>query len=479
MKIEKVKSKLKKVFNLVMGVLLPVSTLLVSCDTNALVVHAAESYYNKGNTVTFTTNYCNTKEKDHTYRTTQTGTIQANADYEIVAVLVDYFFEDEIHHSTLSFKIIKSPLEIYNLQKSGVSSCFGTESNFKDAAPLSSKVYSLDNLPSEIYAKGNADGSITASFSITGCKVFKDNESMKAYATSGDTSGMIELDKDIDDGVKDPDIGYLHNLQRNSLQSGKQDENGIYEKYSARFTWDDTYPEYDSSYLVEVRGKCAVQTRGFLGFGKTKNYTSDIKNIAKDILYKDLEWIISSQDQYAPFNSFINEHMPTNLVMTGVYGMRDYYFRIYKWSDTDECYHYGPWVNMHYIDDDLWISNVQESSVGDFDDNGNFIVNPDSDYGTGTKKSDGVGVGDTEEDAKKDNDRREEDKKNDDGKLDLSNASISDIWYWFVTSLSNLYNSLGFIPEFFQKIFSFLPTPIYVFLGIGIVVAILLRVLGR
>ena len=134
---------------------------------------------------------------------------------------------------------------------------------------------------------------------------------------------------------------------------------------------------------------------------------------------------------------------------------------------------------MHYIDDDLWISNVQESIVGDFDDNGNFIVNPDSDYGTGTKKSDGVGVGDTEEDAKKDNDRREEEKKNDDGKLDLSNASISDIWYWFVTSLSNLYNSLGFIPEFFQKIFSFLPTPIYVFLGIGIVVAILLRVLGR
>ena len=479
MKIEKLRSKLKKVFNRVMGVLLPVSTLLVSCDTNALVVHAAESYYNKGNTVTFTTNYCNTTEKDHTYRITQTGTIQANADYEIVAVLVNYIAGDEFYYSTLSFKIIKSPLEIYNLQKSGVSSCFGTETKYKDAVVSGAKVYSLDNLPSEIYAKGNADGSITASISITGCKVFKDNESMKAYATSGDTSGMIELDKDIDDGVKDSDIGYLHNLQRNHLQSGAQDENGIYEKYSVRFTWDDTYPEYDSSYLVEVKGKCNVQTKGFLGLGKVKTYTSDIENIAKDIPYNDLEWIISTMDQYAPFNSFINEHMPTNLVMTGVYGMRDYYFRIYKWSEEDSCYHYGPWVNMHYVDDDLWISNVEESTVGDFDKDGNFIVDPDSDYGTGTKKEDGVGVGDTEDDAKKDNDRREEEKKNDDGKLDLSNASLTDIWNWFTTSLWNLYNSLGFIPEFFQKIFSFLPSPIYAFLGIGIVIAIVLRVLGR
>lgn len=479
MKIEKVKSKLKKVFNRVMGVLLPVATLFVSCGTNALVVHAAESYFNKGNTVTFTTNYCNTTDKDHIYRTTQTGTIQANSDYEIVAVLVDYYSGEEVRYSTLVFKIIKSVSEAYNLQKSGVTSCFGTESNFKDAAPLSSKVFSLDNLPREIYAKGNADGSITASCSITGCKVFKDSDSLQAYITSGDTSGMIELDKDIDDGIKDSDIGYLHNLQMNQLQSGKQDENGIYERYSNRFTWDDTYPEYDSSYLVEVRGKCVVQTRGFLGFGKTKTYTSDIENIAKDISYNDLEWIVSSTDEYAPFNSFINEHMPTNLVMTGVYGMRDLYFRIYKWSEADDCYHYGPWVNMHFVDDDVWVSVDGYTTMGDFDDEGNFIVDPDSDYGPGKKNDVGVGVGDTEEDAKKDNDRRNEEKKNDDGKLDLSNASISDIWYWFITSLSNLYNSLGFIPEFFQKIFSFLPTPIYVFLGIGIVVAILLRVLGR
>lgn len=465
MKIEKVKSKLKKVFNRVMGVLLPVSTLLVSCDTNALVVHAADNS-NQVKVISTLVGDPTTTVIDQSF------SVSGNA--EIVAYLQGVNSGNEIIYYTVRFGVVENGS--YRSLKKGEFS--GTETTIKDG-----KVQSTNQITAYVlampYKSNSADIAINYQVVAGNFKLFKSLDDAKVYASSGAGDYDIIKPNTIDDGVKDPDIGYLHNLQRNSLQSGKQDENGIYEKYSARFTWDDTYPEYDSSYLVEVRGKCVVQTRGFLGFGKTKTYTSDIENIAKDISYNDLEWIISNTDQYAPFNSFINEHMPTNLVMTGVYGMRDYYFRIYKWSDTDECYHYGSWVNMHYIDDDLWISNVQESTVGDFDDNGNFIVNPDSDYGTGTKKSDGVGVGDTEEDAKKDNDRREEEKKNDDGKIDLSNASISDIWYWFVTSLSNLYNSLGFIPEFFQKIFSFLPTPIYVFLGIGIVVAILLRVLGR
>mgnify|MGYP004565775173 CR=1 FL=1 len=473
MKIEKLRSKLKKAFNRVMGVLLPVATLFVSCGTNALVVHAVES----GQSVHIVWEYEVTGESTSLNKQVASydTTYSCGAGYEIVACYASSSTTLKTLYITVIDKNTKSKIGVLNYGT-------GTYKEYHDGKLKYEYSIPKNKVPPEYIYCGNGtntDYRVTK-FSIGGnIKIFKDNDALNSYIKSGDTSGMIELDKDIDDGVKDPDIGYLHNLQMNQLQTGKQDENGIYELYSDRFTWDDTYPEYDSSYLVEVRGKCVVQTRGFLGFGKTKTYTSDIENIAKDISYKDLEWIISSQDKFAPFNSFINEHMPTNLVMTGVYGMRDLYFRIYKWSDADECYHYGPWVNMHFIDDDVWISVDGDTTLGDFDKDGNFIVNPDSDYGTGKKNDVGVGVGDTIEDAKKDNDRRNEEKKNDDGKLDLSNASISDIWYWFVTSLSNLYNSLGFIPEFFQKIFSFLPTPIYVFLGIGIVVAILLRVLGR
>ena len=463
MKIEKVKSKLKKAFNRVMGVLLPVSTLLVFCGTNALVVHAAEEYY----TVTIK----NTKVDASGNTMIDAYTFKIPSEYEFVGSL-----SGDDSYKEITIGLVKGNQQ-YRIEK-----IIGDYTVIRQGVKPDGTKYTgkIENMLQWQYSGSNIIYQSVDFQVLQGTiKVFKDYKELDKYVANRTGDYDIIKPDTIDDGVKDPDIGYLHNLQMNQLQTGKQDENGIYELYSDRFTWDDTYPEYDSSYLVEVRGKCVVQTRGFLGFGKTKTYTSDIENIAKDISYKDLEWIISSQDKFAPFNSFINEHMPTNLVMTGVYGMRDLYFRIYKWSDADECYHYGPWVNMHFIDDDVWISVDGDTTLGDFDKDGNFIVNPDSDYGTGKKNDVGVGVGDTIEDAKKDNDRRNEEKKNDDGKLDLSNASISDIWYWFVTSLSNLYNSLGFIPEFFQKIFSFLPTPIYVFLGIGIVVAILLRVLGR
>mgnify|MGYP004474568535 CR=1 FL=1 len=467
MKIEKLRSKLKKAFNRVMGVLLPVATLFVSCGTNALVVHAAESSY----TVKL---HCEYDADSVQYRLKYDLIVNVPAGWELVGSLIkgaDDYYEISLYMvKSNTVKQISDVVGDYYVDR---------EQEIYRSGDIT---YGREKNKSSFPYKGNLKGFFeNVNFTILSgnMKVFKDRDEINKYVANSSGDYDIIKPDTIDDGVKDPDIGYLHNLQMNQLQTGKQDENGIYELYSDRFTWDDTYPEYDSSYLVEVRGKCVVQTRGFLGFGKTKTYTSDIENIAKDISYKDLEWIISSQDKFAPFNSFINEHMPTNLVMTGVYGMRDLYFRIYKWSDADECYHYGPWVNMHFIDDDVWISVDGDTTLGDFDKDGNFIVNPDSDYGTGKKNDVGVGVGDTIEDAKKDNDRRNEEKKNDDGKLDLSNASISDIWYWFVTSLSNLYNSLGFIPEFFQKIFSFLPTPIYVFLGIGIVVALLLRVLGR
>lgn len=475
MKIEKLRSKLKKVFNRVMGVLLPVATLFVSCGTNALVVHAAES-----NVITITSLKDKSTDK-HTETEFHDLNVNVPDGSELVGLVATSYVSsggESVHCSDeLAFYIVKNGKAL-NLKKSGVSYSYNITTTYDGNSNMKAETGEVWYIPYKSYANNVKNTPITFSISSK-IKIFHSLDEFNKYVSTGAGDYDIIKPDTIDDGVKDPDIGYLHNLQMNQLQTGKQDENGIYELYSDRFTWDDTYPEYDSSYLVEVRGKCVVQTRGFLGFGKTKTYTSDIENIAKDISYKDLEWIISSQDKFAPFNSFINEHMPTNLVMTGVYGMRDLYFRIYKWSDADECYHYGPWVNMHFIDDDVWISVDGDTTLGDFDKDGNFIVNPDSDYGTGKKNDVGVGVGDTIEDAKKDNDRRNEEKKNDDGKLDLSNASISDIWYWFVTSLSNLYNSLGFIPEFFQKIFSFLPTPIYVFLGIGIVVAILLRVLGR
>lgn len=449
MKIEKIKSKLKKAFNRVMGVLLPVTTLFVSCGTNALVVHAAESYYNKGNTVTFTTNYCSTKDKDHISRTTQTGTLQANSDYEIVAVLVDYSIGNEIHHSTLAFKIIKSASEAYNLQKSGVTSCFGTESNFKDAAPLSSKVYSLDNLPSEIYAKGNADGSITVSCSITGCKVFKDSNSLQAYITSGDTSGMIE--------VKDPELEkgwYLKNLSykvtADDSPSSEAGEDATY----IHFSWDtDNLKDGD---LLEI---------------KTYNYYKKILGEKLSGFYDFITYsdgVAASSGKYsfsqytatkAWFNSLENKPLAFK-----EYDTTDYYLRPVRMGALG-VEKYGGWVHVKMGRSTPTSSPyIEDVEYGDFDDDNNWTVDEDL-----TDKNGGHhGI-----------DQGGDYIPPDQSENPFTGTNLAGMFSYFFDFMKNIPSMLADLPALVSSIIGFLPPVIIGFIGIGVVIAIILRVVGR
>lgn len=449
MKIEKLRSKLKKAFNRVMGVLLPVSTLLVSCDTNALVVHAAESYYNKGNTVTFTTNYCNTTDKDHTYRTTQTGTIQANADYEIVAVLVNYNHGVDLDHSTLSFKIIKSASEVYNLQKSGVTSCFGIESNFKDAAPLSSKVYSLDNLPSEIYAKGKADGSITVSCSITGCKVFKDNESMKAYATSGDTSGMIE--------VKDPENEknwYLKNVSyKVTADDSPSSEAGADATY-IHFTWDtDNLQDGDLLEIKTYNYYKKILGEKLSGFHDFVTYSDGVA--ASSGKYSFSQYTATK----AWFNSLENKPLAFK-----EYDTTDYYLRPVRMG-TLGVEKYGGWVHIKMGRSTPTSSPyIEDIEYGDFDDDNNWTVDEDLTDKNGGHHGVDQGGGYIPPD-QSDN--------------PFTGTNIAGIFSYFYDFMKQIPAMLGDLPALVGNIISFLPKPIIAFIGIGVIVAIILRIVGR
>lgn len=449
MKIEKVKSKLKKVFNRVMGVLLPVTTLFVSCNTNALVVHAAESYYNKGNTVTFTVNYCNTKDKDHTYRTTQTGTIQANADYEIVAVLVNYNIGVDFHHSTLSFKIIKSASEVYNLQKSGVTSCFGTESNFKDAAPLSSKVYSLDNLPSEIYAKGKADGSITVSCSITGCKVFKDNESMKAYATSGDTSGMIE--------VKDPELEkgwYLKNLSykvtADDSPSSEAGEDATY----IHFSWDtDNLKDGDLLEIKTYNYYKKILGEKLSGFHDFITYSDGVA--ASSGKYSFSQYVATK----AWFNSLENKPLAFKK-----YDTTDYYLRPVRMGALG-VEKYGGWVHIKMGRSTPTSSPyIEDVEYGDFDEDNNWTVDEDL-----TDKNGGHhGI-----------DQGGDYIPPDQSENPFTGTNLAGMFAYFFDFMKNIPSMLADLPALVSSTIGFLPPVIIGFIGVGVLVAIILRVVGR
>lgn len=449
MKIEKIKSKLKKAFNRVMGVLLPVATLFVSCGTNALVVHAVESYYNKGNTVTFTTNYCSTKDKDHITRTTQTGTIQANADYEIVAVLVNYYSGEEVRYSTLAFKIIKSASEIYGLQKSGVSSCSGEVINYKDGDLLSSQEYSIDKLPSDIYAKGNADGSIKVSCSITGCKVFKDSDSLKAYATSGDTSGMIE--------VKDPENEknwYLKNVSyKVTADDSPSSEAGADATY-IHFSWDtDNLQDGDLLEIKTYNYYKKILGEKLSGFHDFVTYSDGVA--ASSGKYSFSQYTATK----AWFNSLENKPLAFK-----EYDTTDYYLRPVRMG-TLGVEKYGGWVHIKMGRFTPTSSPyIEDIEYGNFDDDNNWTVDEELTNKNGGHHGVDQGGGYIPPD-QSDN--------------PFTGTNIAGIFSYFYDFMKQIPAMLGDLPALVGNIISFLPKPIIAFIGIGVLVAIILRIVGR
>lgn len=290
---------------------------------------------------------------------------------------------------------------------------------------------------------------------------------------------MLEPKDNVDSGEYDRDIGYLHNLKRHALMYGELDENGFYSSYDDRYTWSDYYPEYDDSYLVEVRASCEVEVKKWFGLGKSNEYKSKVRVLDTGVTYKDLEYILSLEHREEVFADFIKEHMPDNNLAVGSHWLDTLYFRIYRWDEESGSYKYGMWVRLQRVGSALSPTNDFVVDAGELDKDGNWKQKTDSDYGEGEEGRSVVGAGADQDEAKGEADQKQEEQDNGGKKLDLSNTSFQELWEWFTGSLLTLWEGIGVIPDFFGRLFSFLPSPIIVFIGIGIVVAIILRVLGR
>ena len=409
-------------------------------------------------------------------------TIIAKDDYEVLGFLTNYYTGGEVVDSVISLTVCKNG-RLMMPYASYLSDFVGYEARYDSKGGLISSVsYGKDGIFNPVYY-ANYVGTESITCSISGMKIFKDEASAKAYAESGSLDGMINED-DVDSGSYDPDIGYLHDLKHKALMYGEQDENGFYENYDDRFTWSDYYPEYDESYLVEVRASCEVEVKKWFGVGKSTIYNSDIRELATGVPYKDFEYIVSLNEQKSLFNDFINEYMPGNssmsdVISAGTYQFDAYYFRIYRWDEESGTYKYGLWVRLTKDGSALDATLNTTVDAGELDEKGNWKQKSDSDYGEGKKDTTIVGAGSDQDAAKDETDRKQEDKDNGGKPIDLSNTNFQELWEWFCGQLENLWNGLGVIPEFFGRLFSFLPSPVHIFIGLGIVVAIILRVLGR
>lgn len=291
-----------------------------------------------------------------------------------------------------------------------IKDCTGYFINKKDGDILQSWTYSYEKgeFPALTYCATDRDDR-TIAFEITGCKLFESTDAMKDYINTGSLDGLAN--PSIDMGLFDKNIGYLHDLQYEPLMYGETDENGVYESFDDCFIWSDYYPEYDDSYLVEVRASCQVETKKWFGLSKGTTYTSDVRNIANGIRYKDLEWTIGTDEERSIFADFINEHMPDNSSLSsfgavGAYRYDTYYFRIYRWDETIKSYRYGMWVRLTH-DGSVLMGSINNSiDAGYFDSNGNWVTDKDSSYGEGKPGSAIVGSGDNKDDAKADADKK-------------------------------------------------------------------------
>lgn len=370
----------------------------------------------------------------------------------------------------------------FSISVSVLDDFFGYRTLYEGDKVIVSNNYSMESLPGFFYLVKTSNPDYSIICNVSGCKVFKDSDSAKAYCESGSLDGLVNISVDM--GVLDKDIGYLHDLTWEPLQYGETDENGIPESFDDCFTWSDFYPEYDDTYLVEVRASCAVETKKWFGLSKGTVYNSNIRNLANGVPYKDLEFIISMADERSVFADFINEHMPDESSLksfgaVGAYQFDVFYFRIYRWDEELNTYRYGEWVRL--TKDGTPLTGTLENiiDVGHFDKNGNWITNIDTDYGEGKPGTAIVGSGSTKDEAKEDADSKKDKIDSGDNKIDLSDTNFAELWEWFCKCLISFWNGIGVIPEFFSRVFSFLPATVIGFIGIGIVAAIILRILGR
>lgn len=259
----------------------------------------------------------------------------------------------------------------------------------------------------------------------------------------------------------DKSLGFLQNLHKIGLVT-ETNEDGFPINSQDEFEWDDTYPNYDSSYDVEVFAICNLERKNWFGLGKSELSHSELTYVKK-CKYNDLVAKIYNDEMNSIFRSFWDDGK--NSLFTAVAWNYDYWFRISKENK------YGQWTRWYHNGTPLEGKLKGDTDVGTGDPD-NWI--PDPEYGIPMPDMPDVGVGDGEDDAR-DNIVKPIDTP--DSKFGIE--SILEWTNWFFTALKSMVASMGDLPDLINKLFGFLPQGIGILITAGIAAVVILRFLGR
>lgn len=436
MKIEKVKSKLKKAFNRVMGVLLPVATLFVSCDTNALVAHAAES-----SVLHFVSQYYDYKnnigEKDEVNITVPAGT-------EICGVITKMVRGDDDLYNELALYTVGYGSYSLNGNKWGrISSIPGYEvicTSIKDGKE--GNIFT-GNTTTFKYQGLNSEYIVNFSFLSGNIKVFDSLDEMKNYISTGTGDYDIFKPDELEKGW------YLKNVSyKVTADDSPSSEAGADATY-IHFSWDiDNLQDGDlleiktKSYYKKILGE---QLSGFHDFITKSDSVSAYEGKYSFSQYEATK---------AWFNSLENKPL-----VFKEYDTTDYYLRPYRQGQ------YGGWVHIKMGRSTPTSSPyIEDIEYGDFDDDNNWTVDEDLTDKNGGHHGVDQGGGYIPPD-QSDN--------------PFTGTNIAGIFSYFYDFMKQIPAMLGDLPALVGNIISFLPKPIIAFIGIGVLVAIILRIVGR
>lgn len=436
MKIEKLRSKLKKAFNRAMGVLLPVATLFVSCGTNALVVHAAES-----SVLHFVSQYYDYKnnigEKDEVNITVPAGT-------EICGVITKMLRGDDDLYNELALYTVGYGSYSLNGNKWGrISSIPGYEvicTSIKDGKE--GNIFT-GNTTTFKYQGLNSEYIVNFSFLSGNIKVFDSLDEMKNYISTGTGDYDIIKPDELEKGW------YLKNVSyKVTADDSPSSEAGADATY-IHFSWDtDNLQEGD---LLEIKTKSYYKKI----LGEQLSGFHDFITKSDGVSAYEGKYSFSQYDATkAWFNSLENKPL-----VFKEYDTTDYYLRPYRQGQ------YGGWVHIKMGRSTPTSSPyIEDIEYGDFDDDNNWTVDEDLTDKNGGHHGVDQGGGYIPPD-QSDN--------------PFKGTNIAGIFSYFYDFMKQIPAMLGDLPALVGNIISFLPKPIIAFIGIGVIVAIILRIVGR
>lgn len=432
MKIEKLRSKLKKAFNRVMGVLLPVATLFVSCGTNALVVHAADS----SQTVVFYTT-ANYEDAVQHYK----GTIQLPEGYEIVGILSQTQTGDGyVNLYTISLRALKNGKYDSSFfdDKSVIQIVDNKDGHIENTLTGWNRFIGLpysggyENLKSSMFEV--LEGSI---------KVFKNIDDYNKYVSTGAGDYDIIKPDEFEKGW------YLKNVSyKVTADDSPSSEAGADATY-IHFSWDiDNLQDGD---LLEIKTKSYYKKI----FGEQLSGFHDFITKSDGVSAYEGKYSFSQYEATkAWFNSLENKPLAFK-----EYDTTDYYLRPYRQGQ------YGGWVHIKMGRSTPTSSPyIEDIEYGDFDDDNNWTVDEDLTDKNGGHHGVDQGGGYIPPD-QSDN--------------PFTGTNIAGIFSYFYDFMKQIPAMLGDLPALVGNIISFLPKPIIAFIGIGVIVAIILRIVGR